>query len=118
MRFLLDENVGKEVQRFLVQQGHQASRIRELNPGIPDYQVLDLSFANNSVLVTSDKDYGELIYKLKLPHSGVILLRLENELSENKVAALREVLSEHPDPRGKFLVVTEKNGIFRVKLAK
>lgn len=43
MKFLLDENIGKQVAKYLQKLGHTAIRVREINPGIPDYEVLALN---------------------------------------------------------------------------
>lgn len=113
MKFLLDENLGKEAAKFLKGLGHSAIRIREINPGIPDYEVLDLALSQRSVLITSDKDFGELVFKEKQPHTGVIFLRLEDESSDNKITALKFVLPKYVV--GKFIVVEEKEGKFRIR---
>lgn len=113
MKFILDENLGKKEAKFLKSLGHKAIRIREMNPGIPDYEVLAFSVSEKSILVTSDKDFGELIFKEKQPHSGVILLRLEDESSSNKITALKFALPKYIT--GKFIVVEEKDGKFRIR---
>lgn len=116
MKFLLDENIGKQVARLLQNLDHTALRIREINPGIPDYEVLALAVSEEAILITSDRDYGELIFKEKQPHTGVIYLRLEDESSDNKIRALKLVFSKYKDIKGQFIRVKEKDGKFRVKL--
>jgi len=126
MKFLLDENIGKEVARFLEQLGHSVSRIRLISPGIEDYRVLDLSISKDSILITSDKDFGELIFKEGQPSTGVIFLRLEDGSSENKIKAIKKILSKHKDIKNKFIAkqqslfitVKERDGKFRIKVTK
>lgn len=118
MKFLLDENIGKEVARFLEQLGHSTSRIRLIAPGIEDYEVLSLSVNKNSMLITSDKDFGELIFKEKQPSAGVIFLRLEDESSENKIKAIRKVFLKHRNIKNKFVTVKEKDGKFKIRVDK
>lgn len=113
MKFLLDENLGKKEAKFLQSLGHKAARVREINPGIPDYAVLSLSVAQSSILITSDKDFGQLIFKEKQLHSGVIFLRLEDESPINKIAALKFALPKYV--AGKFIVIEEKGGKFRIR---
>ncbi|OGE33998.1 hypothetical protein A3J19_02955 [Candidatus Daviesbacteria bacterium RIFCSPLOWO2_02_FULL_41_8] len=112
MKFLLDENIGKKVAYFLQSLDHIVLRIRQINPGIPDYQVLRLAVSKESILITSDKDFGELIFKEKQSSTGVIFLRLQDESSDNKIKALQEVLSKHKEIRNKFITVSEKEGKF------
>lgn len=116
MKFLLDENIGKQVARFLQNLGHIAIRIRNINPGIPDYEVLSLATSKDSILITSDRDYGELIFKERQPHTGVIYLRLYDQSSNNKIKALKLILSKHKDIKRQFIRVKERDGKFRVKL--
>lgn len=118
MKFLLDENTGKEVARFLEKLGHSASRVRLISPGLEDHRVLDLSVSQDLILITSDKDFGELIFKEKQPSTGVIFLRLENESSENKIIAIKKVFSKHKDIKNKFVTVKEKDGKFRIRVNK
>lgn len=118
MKFLLDENIGKEVARFLEKLGHSASRIRLIFPGLEDYQVLDLSVSKDSILITSDKDFGELIFKEKEPSTGVIFLRLEDESSENKIKAIKKVLLKHKNIKNKFATVKERGGKFSIRVDK
>lgn len=114
MKFLLDENIGKEIANFLRQLGHTTFRIKEINPGIPDFQVLDLAVSKEAILITSDKDFGELVFKYGQSHRGIILLRLEDETSGNKILALKKVISRYKKISD-FIVVTEKAGKFTIR---
>lgn len=116
MKFLLDENIGKEVARFLEKPGHSTSRIRLISPGIEDYKVLELSVSKDSILITSDKDFGELIFKEKQPSTGVIFLRLEDESSENKIKAIKKIFLKHKNIKNKFVTVKERGGKFRIRI--
>jgi len=118
MKFLLDENIGKAVAKFLEKLGHSASRIRLIAPGIEDYAVLDLSVSKDSILITSDKDFGELIFKEKQPSIGIIFLRLQDESSENKIKAIKKIFSKHKNIKNKFITVKEKDGEFKIRVHK
>jgi predicted nuclease of predicted toxin-antitoxin system len=58
------------------------------------------------VLVTEDKDFGELVFVRRLPHPCII--RFVNMRVEEKVAAMRELLERHADAMrtGTIIVVT------------
>lgn len=114
MKFLLDENIGKVVAQFLRRFGHSASRVRIINPGIEDYEVLELAFSRDSILITSDGDFGKLIFKEGKNYCGVIFLRLKNQKSDNKIKAIKFVLSKHKQIVD-FLVVTEKENGFKIR---
>jgi predicted nuclease of predicted toxin-antitoxin system len=62
----------------------------------------------NRVLITGDKDFGEMIFRFRMAHCGVILLRLTNERSSNKISALEIVLKNHKQDIAKnFLIASE-----------
>ena len=70
--------------------------------------VLETAQFEERILVTNDKDFGEMIFRQKRPHSGVILLRLTNEQPKNAIAALRGLLERYADQLAEnFVVVTE-----------
>ena len=69
--------------------------------------------SKNFILITSDKDFGELVFKDKQQHTGVIFLRLEDESSNNKVTALKFALPKYV--AGKFIVIEEKDGKFGIR---
>ena len=110
MRFLLDENAEARIAAFLLGQGHDATRIgRDYPAGIPDREVLALAYDESRILVTSDKDFGELVVRERLHHAGVILLRFPPEsTAQAKIAALEEFLASHPRPPIGFAVLNPR----------
>ena len=75
-KFLANENVPGELVESARQAGHDLAWICELSPGDDDDAVLARSLAENRVLVTFDKDFGEMAFRLgKRATCGVILLR-------------------------------------------
>src|SRR4051812_45881700 len=77
MKFLLDENVDARLKTHLTQLRHDVTRVGLDYPrGLPDRDVLSTAQAEGRVLITNDLDFGELVFRLRLPHQGVILLRL------------------------------------------
>lgn len=108
MKFLADENIPLAVVAFLQKQGHDVASITQLSPGSSDASVLLQSEEEQRILVTSDTDFGELIYRVGQQHAGVILLRLDDERSANKIRVLRKLLKIHAaDLPDAFVVVTE-----------
>jgi predicted nuclease of predicted toxin-antitoxin system len=79
MRFLVDECTGPAVARWLRAQQHDVFSVYDEARGIGDEEVIERAFAENRVLVTNDKDFGEKIFRERLPHRGVILLRLADD---------------------------------------
>jgi len=108
MRFLIDECTGPAVAQWLREQGHDVLSVFEQGRGMDDDEVIHTAFTGNRILVTNDKDFGEKVYRERRPHRGVVLLRLEDERAQNKIAVLRRLLDNHTGRLAdRFVVVTE-----------
>jgi len=115
MRFLVDECTGPAVARWLREQKHIVFSVYEEARGIDDESVIAKAFAENWIVITNDKDFGEKIYRQRRPHKGVVLLRLEDERAANKIVALRRLLEGYAGQlANQFVVVTEN----RVRFAR
>ncbi|MEH2446877.1 MAG: DUF5615 family PIN-like protein [Nostoc sp.] len=64
--------------------GHEVVYVVEMQPGIPDDEVLNLANNESVILLTSDKDFCELVFRLRRIAAGVVLIRLFG-LSSNDV---------------------------------
>ena len=90
MKLLADEGVDARIVARLRTDGHDVTYVAELAPGIADEAVLELANAEARVLATTDKDFGELVFRLRRLPLGVLLLRLA-ELGQ---AARAEIVSQ------------------------
>jgi len=97
LKFLVDAGVGKKVEERLLRNGYDSKAVRDINPKMEDDKVLSIAISENRMVVTMDKDFGELVYNSGLPHSGVLLLRLEDAKSDEKVKAIEKILAEYSD---------------------
>ena len=75
MRFVADEGCDFAVTRALRAAGHDVVAIAEISPRIGDHEVLERAIDERRVLLTEDKDFGELVYARARMNNGVILLR-------------------------------------------
>ena len=108
MRFLVDENAGVFVARWLQKQGYEVFSIYEQARGIDDDRIIEMAFAENQIIITGDKDFGEKVYRERYPHRGIVLLRLDDERSANKIIVLQQLLDAYMDRLAdSFVVVTE-----------
>ena len=107
MRFLADQNLERRVARFLIDEGHDVT-IGVINYAgrLPDTALLDLAQREGRILITNDRDFGELIWRRQIPHSGVIFFRMPAATAEEKIERLRVVLDEYGDQLDQFIVVT------------
>ena len=61
------------------------------------------------ILTTGDKDFGEKVYREKRSHRGIVLLRLDDARSSNKIDALKRLLVEYSQNlENNYVVVTDK----------
>ncbi|MBI2836837.1 MAG: DUF5615 family PIN-like protein [Acidobacteria bacterium] len=75
--------------------GHLVLYVAESQQGAGDQDVLDLANSQDAPLLTQDKDFGELVYRLKRLHTGVILLRLAGLSAELKSDLTARAIRDH-----------------------
>jgi len=97
MRVLADECIDRPVVERLRALGHEVTYVCELGPGITDEQVLSLANDSQSLLLTGDKDFGELVFRLGRVSHGVVLVRLRGLSNELKCDIVANAFDEHPD---------------------
>jgi predicted nuclease of predicted toxin-antitoxin system len=95
MKFLADESVDRPVVERLRQEGHQVSYVVELGPGMPDELVLHLANQESALLMTSDKDFGEMVFRQRLLSHGIVLMRLAGFSAEQKADMVAFAVREH-----------------------
>jgi predicted nuclease of predicted toxin-antitoxin system len=92
---LADENIDKSLVTRLREDGHEVLAVAEMKPGIEDDVVLTLANERKALLVTEDKDFGELVFRQGLVHAGVILVRLAGLPVVAKGERLSRTLADH-----------------------
>jgi predicted nuclease of predicted toxin-antitoxin system len=108
MRFLIDESVGVDMVRYLRSMGHDVVYIAEVAAGAIDEDVLKKAAEEIRILITNDKDFGELVFRSGQPHHGVLLFRLKDESAANQVKVLTSLLEQYSDHlAGQFATVQE-----------
>jgi predicted nuclease of predicted toxin-antitoxin system len=108
MRFIVDECTGPAAAQWLRVQQHDVFSVYEEGRGMDDDEIVQKAFAENRILVTNDKDFGEKIYRQGWSHRGVVLLRLDDERAVIKIDALRRLLADYADQLADhYAVVTE-----------
>lgn len=109
MRFLVDECTGTSVATWLRELDHEVFSAHEQARGATDDVLIQKAFAENWILITNDKDFGEKVYRERRPHHGVVFLRLEDERAANKIFVLKQLLAQYAEQLSDhFVVVTEK----------
>jgi len=109
MKFIIDENTGPGVARWLVQKGYTVLSVYKEARGIDDEEVLKRACQGDYILITCDKDFGSLIFRERRTHRGVILLRLKDDRTKCKIEILEKLLLHYGSQiDNNFVVATEK----------
>jgi uncharacterized protein with PIN domain len=108
MRFLLDQNAEARIAAFLRAQGHDVTRVgQDYPPGLPDDEILAIARQEQRILITNDRDFGELVFRHKLSHAGVLYFRLPLDTDASvKLKRLEELLVTQQAELGRFIVIT------------
>jgi predicted nuclease of predicted toxin-antitoxin system len=75
--------------------------------GSSDEVLLAAAFSENRILITEDKDFGELVYRLHRPTRGIVLLRFDTVDREQKIPRMRVLLAEEAERLWGCMVVLE-----------
>ncbi len=105
MNFIADENIDYQIVDRLRSDGHHVLNVLEIEPGISDDEVLDLANQNSALLLTADKDFGELIFRQSRLMFGVILIRLSGLSVLRKAEIVSYAIVKHMDELPKSFVV-------------
>jgi len=108
--FVAEESVEKQIVAAL-RLKHEVLYIAEEKAGIKDEKVLDLCVKKKAVLITADKDFGELVFRFRKSHFGVILNRFSGIDNQDKVSTFIRAIDAYADEiKGNFTVIS-KDGI-------
>ncbi len=112
--FVVDVGVGTTIENWLVSEGYGVIGIGGLNPEMTDVEILELAVRKDAVIITMDKDFGELIYKENRIHKGVLLLRLDDAKADEKLAVIQNIFPLYIEKiRHNFSVF--QNGLLRIR---
>lgn len=114
MRFVADESVDSAIVERLRRDGHEGLYVAETQPGIADEAVLELANRDGAVLLTADKDFGELVFRQRQLDSGVVLLRLAGLSEEAKAREVAAAVAAHDDEMGHAFSVVSP-GLVRIR---
>jgi predicted nuclease of predicted toxin-antitoxin system len=108
MRLLADENISGSVIRELRRLGHDVVSVKETIRSAPDRVLLTRATEERRILITHDKDFGELAYRHGIPSTcGIVLFRLSGSTPEDDNTRILTVLSSDVPFMGHFCVVTD-----------
>lgn len=94
MRFLAGECCDAALVAALRAEGHDVLYVQETMRGALDIQVIERAYSEKRILLTEDKDFGEIAIRLRQPVHAVILLRFEVQERSEKIPRLRALLDQ------------------------
>ena len=97
MKLLADESVDAPIVDRLRADGHSVSYVAEVEPSLDDDAVLGRANDNQALLLTADRDFGELVFRLGRIHSGVVLIRLAGLSPEARRNTVSRMIAEKGD---------------------
>ncbi len=100
LRLLIDESTGRKVARALAESGFDVLYVADVMRGAGDEKILQFAEQEKRILVTNDKDFGELVFRLMKPVTGVIFLRLASDVPQKRIEVLSKVIQNF---QGKFI---------------
>jgi len=109
VKFLADECCDTGIVANLRADGHDVAYVLERQTGISDDEVLQNAFVEGRILLTEDKDFGELVYRLKKPACGIILIRIDVQERHEKWPRLEALIAKHGDRLPGHFVVVDLN---------
>ncbi len=115
LKFLIDVCVGfaveSEIRKLL---DFDFKCVRDKNPKMIDVDIVHWANNEERIIITSDKDFGELIFKNKMAHHGVLLLRIDEITTEEKINIISGILKSHKEKLQNHFCVYQ-NKLLRVR---
>lgn len=111
MNFLADESVDFPIVERLRFDGHLVMAIAEISPSISDDEVLNIANEQAMLLITGDKDFGELVFRLKRLSLGVALVRLSGVSVARKAEIVSNAIREHGNQMECCFTVIEPSNV-------
>jgi len=93
--------------RSLRGDGHDVLYVLEEKPGATDDEVLLEAYEQGRILLTEDKDFGELVYRLKKRAKGIVLLRVDVQERHLKWPRLKKLVDNYEERLPKHVVVID-----------
>ena len=107
MKFVADEGIDAQIVARLREDDHNVWYVAEMSPGVSDSDVLNIANRENAILLTFDKDFGDLVFRQRRVSQGVDLIRLHGFKPEQKASMVLNVIQQYGSdlPRA-FTVLT------------
>lgn len=107
MNFLADESCDFTIVRALQAAGYNVQAVKDILPGAPDEDVINHALKESCILLTEDKDFGQLVFASAVESPGVILFRFSVNARQAITNTVIEFLRQHPGQVERRFVVIQ-----------
>ncbi|MCL4458018.1 MAG: DUF5615 family PIN-like protein [Nitrospirae bacterium] len=111
MNFFADEGIDRQIVDSLREEGYSVNYVAEMEPGISDDYVLELANRERAILLTADKDFGELVFRMKKLAIGIVLVRLAGLSPAKKAEIVVNIINQHLQELSEAFSVITPTGI-------
>ena len=111
LKLAADECISVSIVSSLRKEGYDVWHVLENSAGSSDDDVLKTAFQQDRILLTEDKDFGDLVYRFRRPAKGIIFIRISISDRHLKWPRLKKLLSEFPERLPGHFVVIEKDKV-------
>jgi predicted nuclease of predicted toxin-antitoxin system len=108
IKFLADVNVEKPIVDLLMNRGLDVKWIPDFDCRMQDADLIKLLNLEERILITNDKDFGELTFLQKMVSHGIILIRVPGQQVQEKVRLMEKLLTVHRDKIVAHFIVIKK----------
>jgi predicted nuclease of predicted toxin-antitoxin system len=109
IKFIADVNVEKAIVDYLLEEGYDVKWIPDYNREMLDEDLLELAKVEGRILITNDKDFGEIVFFQKSLSLGIILLRIKGQKVEVKLKLIKELFQNYRNKLlNNFVIITDK----------
>lgn len=107
MRFLADESCDFAVVRALRSAGYDVIAVSEISPRLPDPEVAELARSEKRILLTEDKDFGQLVYAGSSASIGVVFFRFPSKARQGLPTAAIDLVAQKGESLARHFVVVQ-----------
>ncbi len=108
IKFLANVNVEKPIIDFLIEKGFDVKWVTSIDKRMTDDRVCEIANSEQRIIITNDKDFGEIVFYQKKIAYGIILMRVNGQNSSDKIILLNKLLEKYLDKIANHFVVLTK----------
>lgn len=112
MKSLIDRCAGRRLAEWLRQQGHDVAEVRDHGPDPGDAALLQWGMAESRVVVMIDKDFGNLLFLVRAPHTGPV--RLPDVPAAQRIALMAQFLEHHSRELAAKAIISVRGARIRI----